>query len=828
MMQPATSVQRWLASITAAILLMIANPAIHAQEQQPQTGDADLTERDQIVADRLTLYAIQNLQGDGNVPDFQYDIADTLLQDASQLAPDDLTIWHLRAELAAGIQDSRKREQALRQIIRIDPDDQATKLDLIFLLLERVQTLDERLKRVESLIARGPDSGLSDPLLSRLAVYAAASARELDDLTKFRDYLKLAVSLDPANDSAFRMTLDFAIERDRPNLTRAAIAMQLIAAAPIDRGARLELGNLFLQEGCYDEAANQLFHGTRLSLSQTPAPIAGSLVVSLLGSGQTENAAAYLEQLRYTHFPGEPDEEGNPTPGPLPLQFKILQLLTFLHAEDPEQRQQAFTEVETALRNADDNVSLPALGRLAAIFNFPEDDLIARADEIEQQAPNVAELLRAQDDLNHQRVREAADRLLLIAPDEPAARIIQARFPGISPRRARQLYASAVASGPEELAAVVAGLEHQKIFNENVAPTRDGERMNQLLLRYPSQLWKLIDNFMAWTDIELTFDKGGRYELLEPMNANLEIANLTSMPITFGGSGGAINNVAIVSGSVSVMGKQFASIRPLILDIDRSITLEAGQRINVPVNLSHSMLAGISADNPFTTLSADFNAVLDPRPTQWGGIAPGPLGTSTNVRGIAIRGTPPTPERLDVWIEQLGNLETREQLVAAIRVLHAATEGLIRGLNEEQVGKATGELIQAYRRARPEAQIYVVLAMPPGADQGHLLQPILDDAATASDPRVRIAYCLRHVNDPADRHLIAAINSNDPHLARFASAYQKLLQLIQDQISNYQQQQRGQQPPKHTGGYIGLPTPEELLKDPETDDPFGTPNQPEE
>ncbi|QDU71271.1 tetratricopeptide repeat protein [Mucisphaera calidilacus] len=811
---------RWTAIIIASVILALIPVVARAQvvETSAQSQDQQFK---QILADRIVLYALQYLKGDGEVAPYQYAMTEVLFDEALSLAPDDLATWHLYADLATGMGDAQKRERALRQIIRLDPEDETAKLDLIFLLLDRIQTLDERLQRVQTLISNGARRGLSDALRSRLAVYAAAAARELDDTRQFRDWLKLAVKLDPANDSALRMVLDYAIERDVSDITRADVTMQLIAAAPIDRGARLELGHLMLQHGCYNQAAQQILHGTRLGLERVPTEVSGTLVVCYLGAGQLDAANQYLELMRTRDFAGEPDEEGRPTPGPLPLQFQVLQLLTLLHAEEPL-RSEAFNEVAEQLAASDEPRAPRALGRLVALFNPPAYDLIALADRLDSTDPKVAELLRARHDLNNQQIQSAMDRLLLIAPDEPAARLLQAQLPGVSSKRVRQLLSRAVADKAEDLAALAAGIEHHHQFGESVAPTEDGQRMIDMMRRYPGQLWKLIDNFRAWTDVDLYIAQNGRFEFLDPMNALLEVANISSTPITLGGSGGAISDITLINTVPSYLGRPFAYIKPIIVSIDRKLTLEPGARVSVPINLSHYMVAGISADNPFTTLSIDFSAILDPRPTPWGAVGAGPLGSTVNVRGVVIRAIPPTPERLDEWIGQLGNVETTEQLVAAVRVMGVATHGLRLRLDENTIGRAAGEFIQAYLRASPEAQSYLMLVMSPETDINHTLKPVLEDAATSEDDMVRMAYLLRHANTLNDPALAGAIESDQPSLRQFAVAYQEYLRLIQTLMEQAGQQQQGDAP---RSGYIGLPTAEEILRAPDEDDPFATPDE---
>ncbi|MEQ9452989.1 MAG: hypothetical protein RLN76_00170 [Phycisphaeraceae bacterium] len=804
--------ERRLSALLLVLSLMVSAGASSALSQTPATDSLD-----QLLSDRLVLYALQYLQGDGGVADFQYTMADVLFEQAIALTPESADIWRLRADLAAGLGDRSLRAASLRKLIRLEPQDDASRLDLVYLLLDDIQTLDGRLDRVERMLTATGSQQLSAPLRSRLAVYAAAAAREMGDEQRFGAWLKRAMEWDEANDSAFRMALDYAIERESSVLTLAAITMKLVASAPMDQGARIELGTLFLREGAYGNAIQQIMLASQLSTRPLPPELVGSVIVSMMASGDLIGAEALLDRMRVTYFAGPEDEEGNPTPGPLPLPLEVLRLVMLSDREDgAEEAASVYAQIALALRERGTRESLADLGRITAMIGPDSVNRLQLADELAASAPMIAELLRLTVELREENpdLDQINRRLIVIAADEAMARLLLASMPQTSDERARQLYARAVADGPEELPAILAGVLHLQRYNEVVSPTRSGRRMVEMLDGYPSRLWSLDNNFQAWTDVDLRLLGGGSYDLLDPMPATLRVANLTSLPMTLGGSGGTISDVVMINLTVSVMGRPYAQLPPVIVDIDRPLTLGPGRAVEVPVNFRQSMLAGITADNPFTTIFVDLNAVLDPRPTRFGGIASGPLGAADALRGVSVRCPPPTQERLDEWITGMNNLETKDEVLAGLRVMGSATQGLIRGLNEDSVGRAAGELIQAYLRAGPKAQTYLIMAMPPVERNNTLLMTMLDDAAASSSPMVHMGYLLRHVGDPDHPALIEATDSSDATLRVFAGSYQSFLR-----TAVALREEQGQQAPQ-TGGFIGLPTPEELLRPVSADDPF--------
>ncbi len=813
---------RWLGSMV--LLLALGFQWMNPGGALAQSSDEEAS-LDRLVGDRLVLYALQYLEGDGEVLDFQLEMAEMLFNQALLFSPEDIDLWRLKADLAAARQDWDARQRALRTVLRLDPSDDGTRLDLIYLLLEGIQTLDARLARVESLLMGERAEELSRPLRSRLAVYAAAAARELGDQTKFARWLRAAAQLDPANDSAMRMMLDYAIEQGSGLATLGAVTMQLVAAAPLDRGARVELGLLFLQTGCYERAIGQLILASQLSTGPLPPEVVSSVILAQLATGDVAGASTTLDRMQVTYYAGPLDEEEQPTPGALPLSLEVLRLASLINGDEAAALA-SYERIARELIGQGTVESLAALGRITAMLAPAQIDRSGLLAGLQEVAPDVASLVQATIDLGEGRLEAARDRLVLITATEPMADVVLATMPGVSDERARRLFARAVSAGPEDLAAILAGMLHQARFGEVVRPSRDGERLLELMGRYPSQLWQLDTSFRSWTDVDLRVHEGGSFELLDPMPATLVVSNLTGLPMTFGGSGGAVSDVVMMSFSVSVLGRPYANLPPMIVDVDRRITLDGGRSIEIPINLRQSMLAGLTADNPFTTVFVDMSVVLDPRPTRFGGISAGPLGAVDNERGVVIRSVPPTSERLDEWIAGMGDLSTADEVLAGLRVMGCATQGLVRGLTEDEVGRAAGELIQAYLQAGPKAQTYLIMAMSSVERSNRLLRPILEDAANSDVPIVRMGYLLRHVGSAADVSLRDSLDSEDESLRRFAAAYESFLSVLER--ARVEAGVGAPDAEAGTGGFIGLPTPEELLAPPEEEDPFGERLEPDE
>jgi len=249
-----------------------------------------------MMADQLVLQAQQAVSGAGDIRDDQLQRAAVLLDLALELTPKDAELWRLRSDLASMIDDDETRRHALRQYVRLRPDDDAARLSLIFNHLSSFQTADKRMAEVHRVLEHKSAARLSEPLRSRLWTLVARLAQELGDDDKLTPALQKAVSLDPANRDAAAMAFALARERDAPRYTQIALLANLVKADPADPRLRAELANALFLECAYESAADQ-FRATRELTGQLDPAIASRRVVALAASDQLESAEQLLTEI---------------------------------------------------------------------------------------------------------------------------------------------------------------------------------------------------------------------------------------------------------------------------------------------------------------------------------------------------------------------------------------------------------------------------------------------------------------------------------------------------------------------------------------------------
>lgn len=289
-----------VALIVASMLVMPGRG--HAQAFELGGGRPSSAE---LLADQWYLMAKDALAGQSEPRADQYQRARLLLDQALDLAPEDANLWRMRAELAERTNNTKARIKALSRYTDLAAADDRAQYELIMARIQELQTVDARLSRLERILQSKLAEQLSEPLRSRLAVEAAAAAREMSgpEDSRFLRHLKQALDLDPSNDRAALMMYQLLRGRyrsdQRPQASAqsvAAAAIHLTKAAPLDGTVRATLADHLADQGVFGEAATQFGHAQQLTGGRLSAAWHKGWITSLAADGQTQAALAQLRQ----------------------------------------------------------------------------------------------------------------------------------------------------------------------------------------------------------------------------------------------------------------------------------------------------------------------------------------------------------------------------------------------------------------------------------------------------------------------------------------------------------------------------------------------------
>ncbi|MFW6336695.1 MAG: hypothetical protein ACOC3G_06175, partial [Phycisphaeraceae bacterium] len=285
-----------------------------AQPQGPPVGEL-AADAERELAGRLHRVAEQVIRTpnpSGELPPGVLLRAETLIEFALEIDADDEIGWRRRAELARLQGNDQALLEALRNVVRLNPRDDAAQYEFILLRFAEIPTVDGRLDRVERLLRSRRSRDLTDALRSRLASYAARLALEIRDQQRFARWLTESLRRDEYNVLAAEMLLDFARRRDAPEAKQLSAVVSLIAAAPLRPAPRLDLALALARHGAYEEAHEQFAIARDLYTPRAlPADAYRLWILSLAAQNRLEEAREQLDQLVARDRATESSEAGD-------------------------------------------------------------------------------------------------------------------------------------------------------------------------------------------------------------------------------------------------------------------------------------------------------------------------------------------------------------------------------------------------------------------------------------------------------------------------------------------------------------------------------------
>ncbi|XVJ59775.1 MAG: hypothetical protein HEQ23_10365 [Tepidisphaera sp.] len=273
--------------VTALILTLFAGAAAAAASQPATTpkpaatriaaaSEANLQARTARAVARVAMLDLR-LIDNASEPDYQ--IADILLTLAQDYAPDDTDLIRRRIEANWNAGRSEVSHDLTKRLIALDPSDTVAQLRFISATIAKRQTASERLALYDKFCA---STKLDPSVRSRLAMDAALLAREGGELAKFREWLRLATTLDSTNKEAAMLAVSVFQEEhpgDAPGLIE--LLSNLLMADPLDPHVHMTLSRELANHGAFEQAS-RLHANARTLLRKTGGEITSTHEVEAL------------------------------------------------------------------------------------------------------------------------------------------------------------------------------------------------------------------------------------------------------------------------------------------------------------------------------------------------------------------------------------------------------------------------------------------------------------------------------------------------------------------------------------------------------------------
>ncbi|MEM9881812.1 MAG: hypothetical protein AAF800_02705 [Planctomycetota bacterium] len=765
-------------------LLVVAlwGPAAAAQDTQdtpdtpkaPEVSGVPGAEARRLVSDMLLRRAIATLRDqrtpDVELRDDQQVRADVLLDLAVQLSPDDAELWERKVNLAEQAGDTAGAIAALRRVVDLRPDADARRLRLTLAELAEIDTLDGRLAVLEQRLNELPEGDADGPLRSRLASAAATLARELGDQPAFLKHLKTAVRSDPANGEAAALTWQLARERDASPRNRAAAAINLVRARPLDSDARLILGRALADVAAFEPAAEQFEVAARLPrVGPVPPDYWAAWSGSLIASGRPDDAAALIDRIEAGVT--RADAQGNPV-GELPIELDLHRRV--LHGET-EEGTAAYERVTESLRAAIDAGRPGAELDLAWVMAMFGPDTEAVTDLLAGQDRSDPRYLRA---TGFVYMREGAETWArrsfeAVADDDDVAAYGLALLQGRDDAGRARFVRQVMHDRPGTFGGLLAASQLQEM-RRDVMPGREGRAVIDAMNRLPSALWRLDTDRAPWTNVRAEFALT-RTPYLLPIRVDLVIQNLLNLPIPLDASVGH-GTTGLIGVSAFAAGRPVGDVPPVVVDLGGRLTLGPRERWAVPVRLDRSIFGLFAATQAPSTLTYNATFVTAPRFLPNGAFVAGPLGATDNVRSLQTFAPNYRPDTLGQMADRAASEDERDRFVALAELTRFAPNLRQEGIDSALARRCVEALIGAYDRGDAAQQAWIVLMLPPEPGEP-ALRTLLEQAQRSGSPLVQVAYLQTHATDADDAALAAMARDGGPAVRRFAEAQAAFLRL---------------------------------------------------
>lgn len=789
-------------AVSGPTLALVATLAL------PATGlAADVTPSQRLAGQYLRAAAILIEQPPLSVT--ALDSAVLLLRHAAELTPDDVELWRYLFKVADLGERMEVRAEALKQIVRLDPQDDVARLLRVNDAIERYQTVEERQAVYEQLLGEGYRERLGPAVASRIAADYALLLQRAGDVDGFARWLSEAVKLDPSNRRAVALATGFFRMHVTDVFGEVELLKALVKADPIAPDAHLMIAEVLLEHGAYRGAARFYDLAVRAGREMQQMPSGGmlaDLALAKWGMGDTEEAIRSVERRQR-----ELDQlyrrmllQREPELGPLDLARRHSPLTTTLAA----------TRAAILNRVGDDRAG-PALD--AAVVAYESELEYLQGDEsgdpmarvrryleaawivlwLGSDADRAASLLERAEALSDEGLNETArvrfDGLLALRRGDPARAIAllepiaerddSARLGLAEARRlsgdrrgaALDLYAVASAA-PGTVMGVWANDMLGYLLGERVAAGPDAEKLERIAAGIPSVINRFPEEPTLALSIRVIPGKL-TFAPYEPIAVSLEIANNAPMPLAIDPRGPLRPQVSIeISTDIARAPEVGAQVKPIVVDVDRRLRLSPGERMVIPVDLRRSSLIQALNRMPLRGATLKIRATTNFYMPSAEVIRPGLLGSAAESPPIRVDGLRLTSQWVTDAMAQVINPDSHEDLEDLALLSHvlvgmtvarekAPLVALETFGNPRQLILDAGRTItEAYSKLDPASQAWMLAVMgrcPP-------VDPVFDMAQKSDSRIVRIAYLLYALRSMDDPMIDAARRGDDEEVRAVA------------------------------------------------------------
>ena len=205
------------------------------------------------ASDSMEMVAQLDLGLNEPVTPHDYELAMHLMSMAMELDPSDANLARSIAQAAWSCADYEQVIAATRDIVRLDPQDTVAQLRLISAMINRSQTVNERIAAYERFVGEGAKS-IDPSVRSRLLLDKALLHREQGSESEFLKALRASAKLDSTNKEAQSLVAQhYSRVIDDPAVLMQ-LQLRILYADPLDPHVHIAIARMCAAEGATDIA----------------------------------------------------------------------------------------------------------------------------------------------------------------------------------------------------------------------------------------------------------------------------------------------------------------------------------------------------------------------------------------------------------------------------------------------------------------------------------------------------------------------------------------------------------------------------------------------
>lgn len=602
-------------------------------------------------------------------------LAFAFAQEAARLAPEQEVCWRLLLAVA-GASDPENPEvraaelEALTQIARLDPYDEVIRLRRLLLAVEQAQTVEDRLKRFEQLLAPESIELIGRPVAARLALDMALLLSRSGDTDAFALRLAQAVELDPAFPRATAMAAGY-FGKDDP-AAESELLIAALLADPTEVSFASQIGTIALSNGAYRGAVRMLRMALEVTreTGQFSDELTSQLALALWGLGRDSEAleviASQMRELdaieRAVAREADPGLEPSAlleVRAPEPPRLSLLKAAILSGRED----QQAYrTYVSEVMKNLlglieteddsgfgadrdDPGVQQATLLLEAAAFaawqgEDPEliDEFVSGARRQVDLTPEALGRFEAWSAIAQGRTELAIEILQhMEAEDELAALALSIAYLRSDRRSdAARIWLRLAREVPGTIIGIWSRNRLQELIGSPISPSELGATLDRQIAEIPTSFDRLLLGRDAPYALSLE-PVASTVPPFAPVRYTLTFDNRSGISLPIGNEGPLLPTMALGTVTTASGGGGQTQSDLMVLSIDRRLAIKPNERLSIDIDLSYQPITEYAVVRAGEGFTLDSRAVTNFM-SDGTMVVPGFFGTKATARLLRIDG----------------------------------------------------------------------------------------------------------------------------------------------------------------------------------------------